>query len=129
MSWSLVVEMIRSTGSAKRTGADGSPVVIPKADAAAHKVIGDLQIIVVRTIEIGEVDRGRIGEGEVADRIKLGEGDHSASIPDLSLHRRGGSGRDEERGERAQEAGGGDVELGLEFIEMLDRRARWAKDA
>ena len=103
----------------KRTRANGRPVVVSKADAAAHKVIGDLQIIIVRTIQVGKVNRGRIGEGKVADRIKLGQDNHRAPIPDLCLHRRGGIGCDEERSKGAQESRGGDVKLGFEFIEML----------
>ena len=117
--------MIRSTGSAKRTRANGRPVVISKADTAAHKVIGDLQIIVVRTIQIGQVNGGRIGKGQVADRIKLGQDNHSASIADLRLHRRGGIGGNEERSKRAQEARGGDVKLGFEFIEVLVAALAW----
>src|SRR5215510_11919422 len=103
----------------KTAGADGSPVVVSKTDAAAHEVVGDLQIIVVRTIEVGEVDGRRIGEREIANRIELGEGDDSASSADLSLHRRGGGCRHEKRREGAQETCGSDVELGLEFVEML----------
>ncbi len=103
----------------KTAGADGSPVVVPKADAAAHEVIGDLQIVVVRTIEVWEVDDRRIREREVANRIELGEGDHRASRADFSLHRRRRGCRHEKRGERAQKSRGGDVELGLEFVEML----------
>src|SRR6185503_16543185 len=34
-------------GFRKAASADGSPVVVPKTDPAAHEVIGDLQIIVV----------------------------------------------------------------------------------
>jgi hypothetical protein len=37
----------------------------------------------------------------------------------LGLHRRGGGGRDEEGREGAQQARGGDIELGFEFVEML----------
>ena len=103
----------------KTAGADRSPVVVPKTDAAAHEVIGDLQIIIVGTIEVREVDRGRIREREIADRIKLGESDHRASTADFSLHRRGGAGRDKERSERAQKAGCRDIKFGLELIKML----------
>ena len=48
----------------------------------------------------------------------LGEDDDSASILDLSLHRRGRGGCHEKRRERTQEPRGGDVELRLEFIEV-----------
>ena len=44
----------------KTAGADGSPVVVPEADTAAHEVVGDLQIIVVRAIEVREVDGRRV---------------------------------------------------------------------
>src|SRR5262249_28460947 len=94
-------------------------VVISKTHTATHEVVGDLQIIVVRTIEVGEVDGGRIREREIANRIELGEGDDSASTTDLSLHRCGRSCRHEKRREGAQEACGSDIELGLEFVEML----------
>ena len=60
----------------------------------------------------------RIREREISDRIEFCQRDNSASFPDLSLHRRGRSGRHEKRRERTQESCGGDVELGLEFVEM-----------
>src|SRR5215212_7446591 len=33
--------------------ADGSPIIVPKTDATSHKIVGDLQIIVVRSIRSG----------------------------------------------------------------------------
>src|SRR5687767_832769 len=91
-------------GFGKTAGAYRSPVVVPKADAAAHEVIRDLQIVVVRTIEVWEVDDGWIREGKVTHRIELGEGNHRASRADLRLHRRGRSCRHEKRREGAQES-------------------------
>src|SRR5687767_3066810 len=38
-------------GFSKTASADRSPVVVPKTDAAAHKVVRDFQVIVIRTIE------------------------------------------------------------------------------
>src|SRR5688572_26526319 len=70
-------------------------------------------------IEVWKVNHGRIREGEIANRIMLGEGDHRTSRADLSLHWRGRGGRDEERGEGAQQAGCRYVELRLELVEML----------
>ena len=64
----------------KRAGADGRPVVVAKAHAAPHEVIGDLQVILVGAIQVGQVDLGRIGEGQVADRIELGQHHHGATI-------------------------------------------------
>ena len=78
-----------------------------------------MQIIIVRTIEVGKINGGRIGEGEIANRIMLGEHDHSPSILDLSLHRRGRSGGDKKGREGAQEACGGDIKFRFELIEML----------
>src|SRR5258706_14462161 len=49
----------------------------------------------------------------------LGENDGSASIADLSLQRRGRSGRDKEARKRTQEARGGDIKFRFVFIEML----------
>ncbi|MBV6465523.1 MAG: hypothetical protein PGMFKBFP_00802 [Anaerolineales bacterium] len=105
-------------GFGERAGADGSPVVVPEADAAPHEVVGDLQVIVVGAVEVGQVNGGGIREGQVADRVELGQGDDGASVSHLRLHGRGRAGRDEETGEGAQEARSGDVEFGLEAVEV-----------
>ena len=103
----------------KAAGTDRRPVVVAKAHSAPHKVVRDLQIIVVRAVQVGEVDRRRIWKGEIADRIVLGEHDGGASIPHLGLQRRGGGRRNKEAGEGPQEPRGGNVEFGFEFVEML----------
>ena len=78
-----------------------------------------MQIIIVGTIEVGEIDLARIREGKVANRIVLGEDHGSASILNLSLHRRGRSGGNKEARKRAQETRGCNIKLGLEIIKML----------
>ena len=95
----------------KGTGADGCPVVVAKTDAAAHEVIRDLQIIIVRTIEVGEIDGGRIRESKIANRIVFGEDDDRASTADLSLQRRRRGCRDKETRKRTQETGCRDIEF------------------
>src|SRR5689334_22249024 len=49
----------------------------------------------------------------------LSEDDCGASTADLSLQRRGRSGRDKETRERAQETRGGDIKFRFEIIEMF----------
>ncbi len=99
--------------------AHGRPVVVAKAHAPADKVVGDLQIVVVRAIQVGQIHFTRIREREVADRIVFGEDDRRASILDLGLHRRGSTGGNKERRERPQQTGGCDIELRFEIIQML----------
>ena len=106
-------------GLGKTARPDRSPVVVPETNAAPNKVIRNLQIIVIRAVEVRQIDRRRIRKGQVADRIEFGEGDHGTSPTDLRLHRRGSVGRNEQRCKGAQQAGSGDIELRLELVKML----------
>ena len=117
-SWSPVVEMSRSTGSANERARTGVQLLLPKRTPRSHQIVGNLPVILIGAIQLGQVDLGRVGEGKIADRVVLGERDDWPAAPDLGLKRRRGRGGDEQRSEGAQQARGGDVELGLVLVEM-----------